>query len=142
MLVHTDTTWRAHRLGVEHVVEGGGAEHLGRGDPDQAGDVDHGLGGEPPVLLLGQVAEGDEGRAGLGVQGDRSGGLGSAGLRREVGTVAACRADAAAARPTGYGAARSVTGPPRPSPGRPRSTTATVSAKQAAPHHQRAGPAG
>ena len=25
MLVHTETTYRAHRLGVQHVVEGGGA---------------------------------------------------------------------------------------------------------------------
>ena len=60
----------AHRFGVQHVVEGGGAEHLGRGDADQGGDVGHGLGGEPTVLLLGHVAEGDEGRAGFGVQGD------------------------------------------------------------------------
>ena len=60
----------AHRLGVEHVVERRGPEDLAGGHPDQAGDVHHGLGGEPAVLLLGQVAQRDEGRAGLGVERD------------------------------------------------------------------------
>ena len=59
------------RFGVEHVVEGGGAEHLGRGHAHQLADVLHGLGGEPAVLLLGQVAERDERRAGLGVELDQ-----------------------------------------------------------------------
>ena len=60
----------AHRLGVEHVVERGRPVHLGRGHAHQVGDVLHGLGREPPVLLLGQVAERDERRAGLGIEGD------------------------------------------------------------------------
>ena len=38
--------------------------------PDQVGDVLHRLGREPPVLLLGQVAERDQRRTRLGVEGD------------------------------------------------------------------------
>ena len=49
--------------------------HLGRGDPDQVGDLAHGLGAQPPVLFLGQVAERDQRRAGLGVEGDQAPGL-------------------------------------------------------------------
>ena len=58
----------AHRLGVQHVVEGGRAPHLGRRHAAQVGDLAHGLGAQPAVLLLGQVAQGDERRAWLGVE--------------------------------------------------------------------------
>ena len=58
----------ADRLGVQHVVEGGGPPDLGRGHPDQLGDLLHRLGPQPAVLLLGQVAQRDEGRARLGVE--------------------------------------------------------------------------
>ena len=57
-----------HRLGVQHVVEGGRAAHLGRGDTAQVGDLAHGFGAQPAVLLLGQVAHGDERRTWLGIE--------------------------------------------------------------------------
>ena len=60
----------AHRLGVQHVVEGGGPLHLGRRHAAQLGDLGHGLGPQPAVLLLRQVAQRDEGRARLRVEVD------------------------------------------------------------------------
>ena len=89
MLVHTATTYRSHRLGVEHVVERRGAEHLARGHPDQPGDVHHRLRGEPAVLLLGQVAQRDQRRAGLGVEGDELAGPGHDVGRQVVGAAGA-----------------------------------------------------
>ena len=72
----------ADRLGEEHVVEGGRAPHLGRRHAAELGDLLHGLGAEPAVLLLGQVAQRDEGRAPLGVEGDeRLGPLGDLGVQ-------------------------------------------------------------
>ncbi len=62
----------AHRLGVQHVVERRRAPHLGRGHPDELGDLAHGLGTQPAVLLLGQVAQRDQRRARLGVESDQS----------------------------------------------------------------------
>ncbi|MEI2700620.1 MAG: hypothetical protein V9E94_20615 [Microthrixaceae bacterium] len=41
---------------LEHLVEAGGAEHLGRGAADELGDVRHGVVGQVAVLLLGEVA--------------------------------------------------------------------------------------
>ena len=76
----------ADRLGVQHVVEGGRAPHLGRGDADQVGDLAHGLGAQPAVLFLRQVAEGDQGRARLGVERDQV-----LGLRQQVGGEVAHR---------------------------------------------------
>ena len=61
----------ADGLDVQHVVEGGGAPHLGRGHAAQLGDLAHGLGDQPAVLLLGQVAQRDERRARLGVERDQ-----------------------------------------------------------------------
>ena len=61
----------AHRLGEEHVVEAGRAVDLGPGEAEQLADVLHGLGREPPVLLLGHVEHRDQRRPGLGVQGDQ-----------------------------------------------------------------------
>ena len=60
----------ADRLDVQHVVEGRGAPHLGRGHAAELGDLAQGLGDQPAVLLLGQVAQRDEGRARLGVERD------------------------------------------------------------------------
>ena len=57
-------------LGVQHVVEGGGALHLGRGDAAELADLGHRLGAQPAVLLLGQMAQRDERGAPLGVQRD------------------------------------------------------------------------
>ena len=71
MLVHTDTHVGADRLGVQHVVEAGGAAHLGRGHAAQLGDLGHGLGAQPAVLLLGQVAQRDQRGARLGVERDQ-----------------------------------------------------------------------
>ena len=62
----------AHRLGEEHVVEAGGAVDLGPGEAEQLADVLHGLGREPPVLLLGHVEHRDQRRPGPGGTG-RSG---------------------------------------------------------------------
>ena len=75
MFVQTDTHVGADRLGVQHVVEGGRAPHLGRRDAAELGDLVHGLGAQPAVLLLGQVAERDERRAALGVERDQLLGL-------------------------------------------------------------------
>ena len=61
----------ADGLGVQHVVEGGGALHLGRRHAAQLGDLAHGLGGQPAVLLLGQVAQRNERGALLGVERDQ-----------------------------------------------------------------------
>jgi hypothetical protein len=60
----------AHRLALEHLVERRGAQHLGRCDADELGDVLHGLLAEVTVLLLRQVQERDQRRAALGVAGD------------------------------------------------------------------------
>ena len=60
--------------------------HLGWGDAHQVGDLAHGLGAQPAVLLLRQVAEGDQGRARLGVQRDQV-----LRLRQEVGREVAHR---------------------------------------------------
>ena len=43
-------------VALEHLVEAGRAEHLGRRDAGELGDVLHGVVGEVAVLLLGQVA--------------------------------------------------------------------------------------
>ena len=61
----------ADRLDVQHVVEGGRAPHLGRGHAAELGDFAQGLGDQPAVLLLGQVAQRDEGRTRLGVERDQ-----------------------------------------------------------------------
>src|SRR5690606_19459527 len=60
----------ADRLALEHLVERGGAEHLGRRDPHQLGDVDHRLLGDVAVLLLGEVQQRDQRRPLAGVAGD------------------------------------------------------------------------
>ena len=60
----------AHRLALEHLVERAGAEHLGRRDVDELGDVRHGVVGDVAVLLLGQVQQRDERRLRPRVAGD------------------------------------------------------------------------
>ncbi len=60
----------ADRLELEHLVERGRAEHLGRGGADQLADVHHGLVGDVAVLLLGHVEQGDRRRPRLRVAGD------------------------------------------------------------------------
>ena len=57
-------------LGVQHVVEGGGALHLGRGDAAELADLGDGLRAQPPVLLLRQMAQRDERGTPLGVEHD------------------------------------------------------------------------
>ena len=52
----------ADRLELEHLVEGGRAEHLGRRDAEQLGDVGHGVVGDVAVLLLGEVQQRDQRR--------------------------------------------------------------------------------
>ena len=49
--------------------------HLGRRHATELGDFAHGLGDQPAVLLLGQVAQRDEGGALLGVERDQLLGL-------------------------------------------------------------------
>ena len=61
----------ADRLGVQHVVERGGPPHLGRRHAAQLRDLGHGLGPQPAVLFLRQVAQRDEGRARLRVEVDQ-----------------------------------------------------------------------
>ena len=58
----------ADGLGVQHVIEAGGAAYLRRGHAAQLGDLGHGLGAQPAVLLLGQVAQRDERGTRLGVE--------------------------------------------------------------------------
>ena len=60
----------AHRMELEHLVEAGGAVDLGRRAADELGDVLHGVLGEPPVLLLGEVAQRDRGALGAWVVAD------------------------------------------------------------------------
>ena len=50
----------ADGLALEHLVERARAEHLGRRDADQLGDVGHGVVGDVAVLLLRQVQQRDE----------------------------------------------------------------------------------
>src|SRR5207302_6372850 len=59
------------RMCEEHVVEAGRSEHLGRREVEELGHVLHGVGREPAVLLLGQVQQGDQGRAAVRVEPDR-----------------------------------------------------------------------
>ncbi len=66
----------AHRLGVQHVVERRRPQHLGRGQIEQGGDVDHDLGRQPTLLFLGQMAQGYERRPRLGIEGDQLPGAG------------------------------------------------------------------
>ena len=60
--------------------------HFGCGHADEVSNFTHGLGAQPAVLLLRQVAEGDQGRAWLGVQRDQI-----LCLRQEVGREVAHR---------------------------------------------------
>ena len=79
-------------------------------DADQVGDVGHRLRGEPAVLLLGQVAERDERRAGLGVEGDDlSGALD--GRSRQVRSAAAAAAGGGGVPPAGGPVAHRSTSP-------------------------------
>ena len=64
----------ADGLALEHLVERAGAEHLGRRDADQLGDVLHGVVGDVAVLLLRQVQERDQRRLGPRVPSDDLGG--------------------------------------------------------------------
>ena len=60
--MQTLTRYVPDRLALEHLVERAGAEHLGRGDADQLGDVGHGVVGDVAVLLLGEVQQRDQRR--------------------------------------------------------------------------------
>jgi hypothetical protein len=62
-------TSTADRLELEHLVERAGAEHLGRRDADELGDVLHRVVGDVAVLLLGEVQQRDERRLRRGVAG-------------------------------------------------------------------------
>ena len=106
----------ADRGGVQHVVEGGGAVHLSRCDPDQCRDVLHRAGGEPPLLFLREVAEGDQGGTWFGVERDRSRARSQVCSERCRGPVALPRARDVGA-PIGTGSVP-LTGPPPPSPDR------------------------
>ena len=60
MFVQTLTRYSPDRLALEHLVERAGAEHLGRGDADELGDVLHRVVGDVAVLLLREVQQRDE----------------------------------------------------------------------------------
>ena len=60
--MQTLTRYLPDRLALEHLVERAGAEHLGRRDADQLGDVLHGVVGDVAVLLLGEVQQRDQRR--------------------------------------------------------------------------------
>jgi hypothetical protein len=59
-----------HRVGEEHVVEAGRAVDLSGVEVEQLGRVGHAVGGEPAILLLGDVQDRNERRPRLGIEGD------------------------------------------------------------------------
>src|SRR5205807_5103771 len=84
------------------------AQHLGRCETHDLGDVLHGLGAEPTLLGLGQVADGHQRRARVGVQRHELAGLGhglgaEAGHQRatspKIGSMEEMMATASATRP-------------------------------------------
>ena len=60
----------ADRLELEHLVERRRAQHLGRGDADQFGEVRHRVVGDVAVLLLREMQQRDQRRLGLRIAPD------------------------------------------------------------------------
>ncbi len=61
----------AHRLGAQHLVERGGAYHLGGLEAHDLGYLGDRLGSQPAVLFLCQMADGYESRARMRVERDQ-----------------------------------------------------------------------